>query len=215
MRDSTRIKIKQKIARYNLDKGLQGRRHETTVYHTIMNEELFTIITTHLTAIWSQVLSSINMISGIICVKNIMKHDMIAEYLTTSNMRWQTDLCGPSLLFFTALLLAIDVESWSFIFFFRILPDVLDSDALSSALDDGKEDMILALFWLFMTLSVVLPSALKASVENGGGGGADAGGGATDPRNPVSDCSLFFVRRSPSIERRGVDSPDEARLRGN
>ncbi len=41
----------------------------------------------HLTAIWSHVLSSIKIISGIVCVKNIMKHDMIAEYLTTSNMR--------------------------------------------------------------------------------------------------------------------------------
>jgi hypothetical protein len=103
------------------------------------------------------VLSSIKIISGIVCVKNIMKHDMIAEYLTTSNMRWHTDLCGPSFLRFVALLPApapVDDESWSFFFFFRILPEVLDCE-LSSTLDEGKEEIVLILFWLGRLLLVI------------------------------------------------------------
>jgi hypothetical protein len=177
---------------------------------------------THLTAIWSHVLSSIKIISGIVCVKNIMKHDMIAEYLTTSNMRWHTDLCGPSFLRFDALLpapLVVDDESWSFFFFFRILPEVLDCDTLSSTLDEGKEETILILFWLGWLLVVELPLdvfASDVSMSAGGGGGADTGGGATAPRKPgIDNCSL--VPRSSPIDasaRSGVDSTDVLRLWG-
>jgi len=87
--------------------------------------------------------------------------------------------------------------------------------------------MILALFWLGMTFSVKLTpvsmaldgavSGVFIFVESGGGGGAADGGGATAPRNPVSDSSSL-VHSSSAIDdlaRRGVDSTDGPRLRGN
>lgn len=180
MRDSTRMKNKQKMARYNLQWNKRTDKH--TRSGAVPKRILTLIRIAHLTATCSQVLSSINITNGIICVKNIIRLDKIAENLTTSNMRWHIDFCGPSFLFVVDLLtlpLAVDEESRIFIFFLRGLTELADCETLSSTFDGGRDTK---------TFIVASPSSWFASEDavavwgGGGGGGGAAGGGTAAPR---------------------------------